>query len=207
MNTANHISGPGRPREFDTDVALQAAIRQFSANGYHGTSITDLNKALGLTTGSIYKAWGDKRGLLMASLERYLELRNEAVATALAAAPNGLARIKALLLFYAETSSGETGRIGCLVIELAVELAAQDILLADRLALQQATLRNRFETLLSEAVADSSLRRQVDIKEAADILLVITQGMRLLGKTGTSPERAQAIAQTALDWLNGSPSA
>jgi AcrR family transcriptional regulator len=71
MTNTSHTSGrPGRPREFDSDAALDKAIARFSEHGYHGTSISDLHACLGLTSGSIYKAWGDKRGLFLAALDR-----------------------------------------------------------------------------------------------------------------------------------------
>lgn len=39
----------GRPREFDINQALDAAIRIFSEKGYHGTSIAELKTEMGLT--------------------------------------------------------------------------------------------------------------------------------------------------------------
>ncbi|MEJ4045503.1 TetR/AcrR family transcriptional regulator [Erwinia sp. SLM-02] len=201
MQKKSRSIASGRPREFNTDLALESAIQHFSVHGYHGSSISDLNAALGLTTGSIYKAWGDKHGLLMAALERYIELRSAAVGQLLSAAPNGLAKLEALLGHYADISSGKSGEVGCLVVETAMELSASDELIAARLARQEASRRAQFTALLQEADRDGSLPAQDDIASCADLLIAMTQGMRVLGKSGSSRERMQAIVDKAITLL------
>ncbi|MGO8161494.1 TetR family transcriptional regulator, partial [Rhizobium leguminosarum] len=42
---------------------LDAALRVFSERGYHAAAISELNEAMGLASGSIYKAFKDKRGI------------------------------------------------------------------------------------------------------------------------------------------------
>lgn len=187
------MSRVGRPREFNTNEVLERAIRQFSAHGYHGTSVSDLNKALGLPTGSIYKAWGDKRGLLRAALERYIDIRSDVIRDAVASQPDGLSKIAAALGVYALASSGSAGRIGCLVIEATAELFSSDPEIARRLVAQTATTRNRFHTWLSEAVADGSVSKDIDLLACADTLLALTQGMRVMGKAGATEQRMRAL--------------
>src|ERR1700761_1859071 len=70
----------GRPREFDMDEALDRAIRVFCEQGYNATSIGDLIDAMGLASGSIYKAFHDKRAVFLAALDRHVLLRKEQIA-------------------------------------------------------------------------------------------------------------------------------
>src|SRR6202795_3875377 len=60
-----------RPREFDTDAAMEKAMRLFWAKGYEGTSVADLTGTLGISRPSLYAAFGDKQSLFRAALERY----------------------------------------------------------------------------------------------------------------------------------------
>ena len=62
-----------RPREFNEDAALDAAMHCFWAKGYQATSVRDLEAETGLTTPSLYNAFGDKRALFRRALERYAE--------------------------------------------------------------------------------------------------------------------------------------
>ena len=60
-----------RSAEFDREKVLRAAIAAFAAKGYSQTSMQDLKQATGLHPGSIYCAFENKQGLLLAALEQY----------------------------------------------------------------------------------------------------------------------------------------
>ena len=58
----------GRKRSFDDDEVLARAREAFLEHGYEGTSIDALVKATGLLRGSLYAAFGSKRGMFVAAL-------------------------------------------------------------------------------------------------------------------------------------------
>ncbi|WP_029678535.1 TetR/AcrR family transcriptional regulator [Bifidobacterium sp. 7101] len=58
----------GRKRSFDDDEVLARACKVFLEHGYEGTSIDALVKATGLLRGSLYGAFGSKRGMFVAAL-------------------------------------------------------------------------------------------------------------------------------------------
>ena len=64
---------PGRPRAFDPDVALDAAMLLFWRHGYEGTSLAALTAAMNINTPSLYAAFGTKDQLFQKVLERYLQ--------------------------------------------------------------------------------------------------------------------------------------
>ena len=61
-----------RPREFDQDKALRAAIRLFSQQGFAGTSTDELMRVMGIGRQSMYDTFGDKRSLFLKALELYV---------------------------------------------------------------------------------------------------------------------------------------
>ncbi|MFJ2555932.1 MULTISPECIES: TetR/AcrR family transcriptional regulator [unclassified Streptomyces] len=77
-------SNRGRPRAFDRDRAVLDAARLFWRRGYSGTSTRALTAALGLSTSSLYAAFGSKAGLFEEAVrtyaERYREIYQQAVA-------------------------------------------------------------------------------------------------------------------------------
>lgn len=63
----------GRNRTFiESDVVAKCA-EIFRTTGYEGTSIDDLVQATGLHRGSLYKAFGSKRGLFVLALKQSAE--------------------------------------------------------------------------------------------------------------------------------------
>ncbi|OFE14537.1 hypothetical protein BA895_09230 [Humibacillus sp. DSM 29435] len=60
----------GRNRGFDEDAVVAAAAAAFSTGGYEATSIDDLVRCTGLHRGSLYQAFGSKRGLFLLALRR-----------------------------------------------------------------------------------------------------------------------------------------
>ncbi|MBP8218894.1 MAG: helix-turn-helix transcriptional regulator, partial [Aeromonas sp.] len=62
-----------RIAEFDRDEVLRNAMEAFRAKGYAKTTMQELVAATGLHPGSIYGAFGNKRGLLLAAVDHYVE--------------------------------------------------------------------------------------------------------------------------------------
>src|SRR5512138_3569574 len=61
----------GRPRSFDRDAALDAAVKVFWSRGYEGASLAELTEAMGINPPSLYAAFGDKEGLFLEAAARY----------------------------------------------------------------------------------------------------------------------------------------
>lgn len=58
----------GRPREFNPDVVLAAALRTFVTRGYAGASLADLTEAMRISRPSLYQCFGNKEGLFKKAL-------------------------------------------------------------------------------------------------------------------------------------------
>ncbi|MGK5685147.1 TetR/AcrR family transcriptional regulator [Actinoplanes sp. URMC 104] len=63
----------GRPRAFDEDEVVRAAVTLFAGRAYDSVSVDDLVHHLGVHRNSLYKVFGSKRGLYLAALRHHLE--------------------------------------------------------------------------------------------------------------------------------------
>src|SRR6267378_8683733 len=90
--------GRGRPREFNMDAALDKSVRVFRERGYNATSIADLTRAMELASGSVYKAFKDKRAVFLAAFDHEARRRWEQLRQIISAAKSGRDRIQAALI-------------------------------------------------------------------------------------------------------------
>ncbi|KAA0700272.1 TetR/AcrR family transcriptional regulator [Neorhizobium sp. P12A] len=192
----------GRPREFDMDAALDQALRVFSERGYHATSISELTEAMGLTSGSVYKAFKDKRGVFLAAFDRYRSVRLGVLRNDVSKAETGRDGLFAMLHVYANASHGVEGRRGCLVVNSATDMALFDEEAARRVAAAFETDERVMVDLIKLGQSDGSIRAEVDAEAVSRTLLCLMKGMRIVGKTDRSHAEMKAVAETAMKLLN-----
>jgi AcrR family transcriptional regulator len=178
----------GRPREFDTDLALDNAMTVFREKGFHAASVSDLSQAMNLTAGSIYKAFTDKRTLFLNVFERYTSLRNAQLRQQIEGLTTGRELIAEVLRFYLKSSHEIEGRRGCLVVAGTVELLTFDNEVAA--LVRQAITRNKafLTSLIEQGQHDGSVSATLDPDAASMLMLYIVLGMRVAGKVENNPD-------------------
>ena len=189
----------GRPREFDTDAAIESAMDVFWSSGYYATSLPELLEATNLSRGSVYAAFGDKRGLFLRALDRYIAEALTRLDTALDPQKDALAGLRACLAEYVERTSGVAGKRGCLVVKTTMELVSHDTEVEQRIRRFFKTMETRLTAALKRAKSEGRLADGVEPATAGRLLLRLLVGMRVVSKTSSDRSASQAIVQTLLD--------
>jgi len=174
-----------RPREFDPDDALQRAMQQFWAKGYHDTSIRDLVERTGVNYYGLYGVFDSKHGLFLAALDLYRQTVTAEIAKTLrqpGKLQKTLGRTLERVLALMQTPDG---RVGCLMCNTAVELGSQDAEAAAKVQAHMALLRAAFEERLTAAAAAGELaRRKEELRGLAEFLTTTTYSIGLLVRAG-----------------------
>ncbi|MBN0043620.1 helix-turn-helix transcriptional regulator [Streptomyces actuosus] len=192
-----------RTKAFDPQVALQSALELFWSKGYEATSMADLVDHLGIGRASIYATFGNKRALYLKALDRYGEARNTALARELSRPGPALPAVRAAVRRLAAEAAEEPGRTrGCLVTNTAAELAPHDGAAARRVELNWAHLETLLHSALLRAQAQGELPEERDPRALARMLLVLLQGLGVVGKASTDPARVLDAAEQALTLLD-----
>ena len=154
-----------------------------------------------LSTGSIYKAFSDKNAVFRAALEHYSQRRDEQLRPLLGAESTGFGKIRAMLMFYAETSHDIEGRLGCLVASGTTDIATFDAATAAQLTAALQRIEAKVLGLIEQGQADGSIPAELDAATAVRALLCVLEGLRIVGKTGRSRAEMMAVASHALKLL------
>ncbi|MDQ0987394.1 TetR/AcrR family transcriptional regulator [Streptomyces sp. V2I9] len=194
-----------RPRQFDEERALDAAMRTFWEYGYEAASTRDLCDATGLGRSSIYNTFRSKRELFARSLTRYLDAMADAQDAVLddTSRPPG-ERVRALLdkIVADEFDHRPDGRsLGCLGVNSTVELAAREPEVARLLDRDAARRLRSLSAVVAAGLRDGSIVSARGPDALARYLNAVIGGMRIAAQGGADRAAVQSVADTALDAL------
>nr|ARM20287.1 TetR-family transcriptional regulator [Streptomyces sp. 211726] len=173
-----------RRKEFDPEVALDAAMRLFWRNGYEGTSTSDLVDELGIARASLYGTFGSKRGLYLAALDRFLSGgAGPSPADILASRASALDAVRDLLETSAAAPEPDRPQ-GCFAVNATVEHGDSDPEIARRLEGNRSRLETALYGALLRAHAEGELAPGVDPRSAATMLASLNSGLKVLSCAG-----------------------
>lgn len=153
----------GRPRSFDRDAALAAAVRLFWERGYGATSIGELTEVMGIRPASLYAAFGDKRSLFEEAVAAYGRTPvGTFMRDALEQEPTAYRAFARLLREAARIYADPSHPAGCMVIRGAVNVTSQDAGVADRLRGVRNSNITAWEARLRDAQRTGELPERVN---------------------------------------------
>ncbi|MGO4762739.1 TetR/AcrR family transcriptional regulator [Cupriavidus sp. 2KB_3] len=182
-----------RPKAFNKDEALDAAIGVFREHGFAGTSAGMLTEAMKIGRQSLYDTFHDKWDLYRAAVQRYAETEVQAHLATLrsqARARDGIQRLIARVVADAHTP--------CLGVGSICEFGHGR---ADLTQIHHASARVLEDALtarIQEAQADGDIAPDLDPKHVAGFVSANIAGIRIAARSGASAGDLQALGNLAL---------
>lgn len=190
-----------RPREFDEVAVLNAATEVFWKRGFEATSIRNLADRMGLTTASLYNAYGDKRALYKRVLERYADSALGSCTAGLASGSSGIEAIETFFSALANNTAADPDRKGCLIVNAGLESAPHD---SEFRAIVSGVFR-QLETMFRDCAArgqkDGSVTQSQSAEDIARLLLGTMLGIRVLARTLPEPALLASVARATTSLL------
>ena len=187
----------GRPRSFDPAEVLGAASERFRTRGYAGTSLDDLVDATGLQRPSLYAAFGDKRAIYLATLDRTIERAGKGFDRLIAA---GLPLRDSLQAMFRTVidgyRTGETGPSGCIMVSTSAASAVDDAEIRERLAAFLKMEDDKIEQLLT-AHGDPKAHAHARLATAT------IHSLSVRARAGASLEDLDALAAECVELIAG----
>ncbi|PSW06920.1 TetR/AcrR family transcriptional regulator [Photobacterium lipolyticum] len=183
-----------RNAEFDRKKVLRSAMVAFMRKGYSKTSMQDLTKATGLHPGSIYCAFDNKRGLLLAALEQYRQDRSTEFQGFFSGSQPVLVELKNYLDSIVQQCLSCDAAQSCLLTKALNEVAEQDAevqgIISESLANWQQTLTDKFE----QAKSAGELTTKRESAHLARYFVMGIYGLRTFAYTHPQAEVLQQLA-------------
>jgi TetR/AcrR family transcriptional regulator, transcriptional repressor for nem operon len=182
-----------RPREFDTDSALDGAIAVFCEHGFEGTSAQMLVDAVGIGRQSLYAAFGDKWQLYCSAARRYGMGECAAHFDALRSGARAIDGIYAMLRRVVETADQP-----CLGVSSIYEFGASRPDLTEINALLARSLRGAVAARVRDAQREGDVAAGLHPEAVAEFLIANIAGIRVAGRGGADRATLTSLADMAL---------
>ena len=186
-----------RPKEFDREQALDAAIGVFREHGFEGTSAGMLTGAMRIGRQSLYDTFGDKWQLYCAAVRRYADAEGRAHLAALRGGARAIDGVAAMIgRVVAEA------RVPCLGVGSICEFGRARPDLTEIHDAAGRMLQAAFIDRLREAQAAGDVAGDLDLEEASTFLLANIAGLRIAARGGASDGKLKALGRLALRALS-----
>ena len=186
-------------KQFDVDIALDAAMVQFWRAGYADTSLDDLSSATGLNRSSIYSSFGDKDSLYLSCLDRYALRYGDRYEQALSSAASGdpLRAIRAFFDVTLQRIADPEVPDGCLVAQTAMATPVLSPAIAARAIEAVGLQRARLRTALNTAELTEG-----DAENYATHITAVNQSLAVMSRARASQEQLRTIVDISMSGLS-----
>lgn len=169
----------------------------FWRHGYETASVADLTAAMGISTPSLYTAFGDKKQLFLEAVRLYTgdpEDRGRRIDEA----PSAYDAARALMTVAATAYTGKATPKGCLLASATASGSAASADVQAAVADVRRSIESHLRMRIERDVEDGVLPPTTQPAALAGLVLAVTQGMSVLARDGTSRAALLAMVKAAL---------
>lgn len=193
----------GRPRGFDRNAALQAAMQVFWLRGYEATSLSDLTKAMGINAPSLYAAFACKEALFEEALELYEAAEGALPQRLLREGRTAKEGFAAMLRFYAGYYVNTDHPPGCMVVLSAIVGAPENKSVRALMTRSRRAAMDALEQRIRRGQTEGDVPATADAAVMAAFYTTLVQGMSIQARDGATKKQLLAIVETAMKAWDG----
>ncbi len=189
-----------RPIEFNKQTAIDQALCIFRKQGYKGSSLHDLIRAMNISKSSFYETFGSKYELFLITLARFHE--TEAVYQFIN--PNDTISAKSVItnMFKQLIDSVINGKGGCLFGNCAVEFSDTDPNVTAQVANGIKQLEHMFYQILIHDQKNKAVLEKHNTHAIARQLTATFYGLQIMANANLNREELNEIASNSVAILN-----
>ncbi|HEX2284483.1 MAG TPA: TetR/AcrR family transcriptional regulator [Mycobacterium sp.] len=194
----------GRPASFDREQALERAMELFWERGYEGTTLEDLQAAMGdISPTSLYHAFGSKEALFRQAVEKYQATVGGPALKALEEAPTAREAVYLMLRLTTESFCRPGKPHGCMLVLGATKCTPANAGPQEYLHSIRQQTPNVLKRRLRRAVKEGDLPASADISAIASFYATVMHGLAVRAGDGASRKALMAAVDGALAAWDG----
>lgn len=169
-----------RPREFETEAAVDQALSVFQKKGYKGSSLHDLISAMKISKSSFYETFGSKHELFLTTLARFH--KTKAVYCFIDPASNPA---KSIItdIFRELIESVVEGKGGCMFGSSAIEFSNTDPEITVQISKGIERLEQLFYQILVRGQKNAEISDKLNIQAIAKQLTTTFYGLQIMANS------------------------
>jgi len=187
----------GRPREFDVDEALTAALRVFWRRGYEGASMAELTAEMGIAKPSLYAAFGNKEELFKKALDLYEREKLAYISEALKE-PTSRRMAERLLMGALKMQTSSCDPKGCLGVISSIACGPEAASIRQDVIERQKSGRQALINRLDQYREEGDLPADIESEALARYLTAVLQGLAVQAGAGASYDELKSLVDMAM---------
>lgn len=188
----------GRPRSYDSDIALDEAMKVFWCKGYTATSLDELVAQTKMNKPSLYAAFGNKYAIFTQVTQRFNQLAEAHYQQTLEQSGTNdtlLSKITRYLQAAISLYTGENGQLGCLILSTVtaeVDDPQMQQCLAQTIDAQEQQVKN---VLLTD---QAQLTANANIEVLTRVIIALLHSISLRARAGQSRDSLQLMVESGI---------
>lgn len=185
----------GRPKSFNDNEALERAMNLFWRYGYDATSLDALVGAMEIPRQSLYRTFGDKRGLFIRAIELYATRMNQSVTQVLLADGLAIDNINQVFQLWHERLTS-TDKQGCMMQNTYSQSILADEDVSALVMTHQKRIPQALEKALKIGQQQGNINKSIDARAVSRTITSSINGLFALSRTNLPSEFTKDVINT-----------
>ena len=174
-------------------------MRVFWGQGFAAASVDVLCREMQMPRASLYKMFGDKEGLFLATVRHYGEVRFAPVRQLLEGGDDIHADLTAFFTGLIDFATCDPQTPGCLIAGALADAAGADMKMRARLKIEFSKVETALRARLERAQVAGQIAAKPKSEDLARMLAATARGLMLRARTGCLADELYPAAQACIE--------